>query len=62
MSRGCVGRRVRWGTRREGNGSKGARFSTLVVFASFRSLFGIKFPYFGEGTGDQNPVMNSVLV
>ena len=48
MSRGCVGVRVSGGTRREGKGSKGARFSTLVVFASFRSLLGIKFPYFGR--------------
>ena len=48
VSSRCVGFRVSWGTRREGKGSKGARLSTLVVFASFRSLLGIKFPYFGR--------------
>ena len=45
MSRRCVGFRVSWETRIEGKGSKGARFSTLVVFASFRSLLGIKLPH-----------------
>ena len=57
----CGGPGSGW-TRGHGKGTGVRGNATLVVFASFRSLFGIKFPYFGREQEIKNPVMNSDLV